>query len=299
VIRFHHSIADGIRSTQVMLGMLDPLDGAPAGFTARVGRRGPVRSGRMPLAVALNTAVGGLKTALWENPRTSLEGRPGRPKSVAWTDPVPLPTLKEIALLTGTTVNDVCVALVSGAMARYLARVPGSRPPAPDDDEVAWMVPVNLEPPSRQPPPELGNHFALVLLPLPHGPAPFADRLATVHRRMLRIRGSWEPAVNFALRRAIALPPSPVGPAVSRFLAGKAVGVLTDVPGPRAPMALAGAPVTGMVGWAPTSWRQALTVTIFSYAGEVTIGFGADSTLVPDVDALVTAFDDELTELLS
>ena len=48
-----------------------------------------------------------------------------------------------------------------------------------------------------------------------------------------------------------------------------------------------------MVGWAPTSMRQALTVTIFSYAGQVVIGFGTDCAVVPDADALVTALDVE------
>jgi WS/DGAT/MGAT family acyltransferase len=299
VTRFHHSIADGIRSTQVMLGLLDPLDDAPPAFTARVGHRGAVRASRVPVAAVLNTAVSVLKIVLWTNPRTPLAGRPGREKSVAWTEPVPLDTLKEIAVLTGTTVNDVCTALVSGAMARYLARTPGARQLAPDDDEVAWMVPVNLEPPGREPPPDLGNHFALVLVPLPHGPVSFPDRLAAVHRRMARIRESWEPPLTFALSRAIALSPTPVGTALIRVLAATAVGVLTDVPGPRTPMALAGAPVAGVVGWAPTSARQALTVTIFSDAGAVTVGFGADRSIVPDADALVTAFDEELADVLA
>ena len=302
VTRFHHSIADGIRSTQVMLGLLDPVDGGQPGLTARVGRPGPAHTTRRTgpagaLATVLNTAVGVLTVGLWENPRTVLEGRPGVEKSVAWSDPVPLVLLKDIATRTGTTVNDVCTALVAGAMARYVEEHPG-RHLVPGDDDIAWMVPVNLEPPGREPPPELGNHFALVLAPLPHGPAPFATRLAEVHRRMSGIRDSWEPSLTFALSRAIAQTPTPLGTALIRFLAEKAVGVLTNVPGPRTPMALAGAPVPGVVGWAPTSARQALTVTIFSYAGRVTFGFGADKAVVPDADALVTALGAELVEAL-
>ena len=61
-------------------------------------------------------------------------------------------------------------------------------------------------------------------------------------------------------------------------------------------MALAGARVAGVVGWAPTSARQALTVTVFSYAGGVTFGFGTDPAVVPDADALVTALEEELTD---
>jgi diacylglycerol O-acyltransferase len=299
VTRFHHSMADGIRSTQVMLGMLDPLGERSPGLAARVGRSGPVhpaRSTGAPVASMLNTALSVVKIGLWENPRTALEGRPGLAKNVAWSEPVPLEEVKAIAAGTGTTVNDVCTTLVSGAMARYLDRVGGPHQPAPGDDDVAWMVPVNLEPPGREPPAELGNHFALVLVLLPHGRKAFADRLPEVHRRMSRIRNSWEPALTFGLSRAIALAPARIGSAGTGFLASKAVGGLTDVPGPRTQMALAGAPVTGVVGWAPTSARQALTVTIFSYAGGVTFGFGTDPAVVPDVDALVTALDEELAE---
>ena len=59
-------------------------------------------------------------------------------------------------------------------------------------------------------------------------------------------------------------------------------------------MTLAGAPVEGIVGWAPCSGRQAITVCIFSYAGEVRFGFGTDREVIPDpeflVDALAEAF---------
>jgi WS/DGAT/MGAT family acyltransferase len=299
VFRFHHSIADGIRSTQVMLGLLDPLDGAAADLAARVGRSAPVHPrGRAAGAVGalLNTVAGLVKIGLWVNPRTALEGDPGIGKAAVWSDPVPLDLLRAIAASTGTTINDVCTALVSGAMARYLDRGDGAGGLGPGDDDVAWMVPVNLEPPGREPPPELGNHFALVLAVLPHGPAAFEDRLALVHRRFARIRDSWEPGLTFALSRVIATSPPLLGTAAIRILGAKAVGVLTNVPGPRSPMALAGAPVTGVVGWAPTSVRQALTVTIFSYAGAVTFGFGTDRTVVPEPAALVAALDAELAE---
>jgi WS/DGAT/MGAT family acyltransferase len=299
VTRFHHSIADGIRSTQLMLDLLDPVDGARPGLSARVGRGGPVRGGpalTRPVPTLLHTAASVVKLGLWVNPASPLEGRPGIGKAVAWADPVPLDVLKTVAERSRTTINDVCTALVSGAVARYLDRVDGPGHLAPGDDELAWMVPVNRDPAGQQPAVELGNHFALVLLVLPHGPAAFADRLAEVHQRMARIRNSWEPALTTVLARTLAILPTPVGTSLMRFFAGKAVGVLTNVPGPRTAMALAGAPVAGVVGWAPTSARQALTVTVFSYAGAVTFGFGTDSTVLPDPDALVSMLYEELGE---
>ena len=59
-------------------------------------------------------------------------------------------------------------------------------------------------------------------------------------------------------------------------------GVLTNVPGPRAEMTFAGAPVRQVVGFAPCSGDQPMTATIFSYNDEVTVGFASDADLVPD-----------------
>ncbi|MGY1811206.1 wax ester/triacylglycerol synthase domain-containing protein [Blastococcus sp. SYSU D00820] len=251
---------------------------------------------------ALNTAGSLTKLALWTNPENALAtAPPGTGKTAAWGEPVPLRVLQDLARASGGTVNDVCLTLVAGAVHRYLADhpTPGKRWDVADrDQDLAWMVPVNLEPAGAEPPPELGNHFALVLAVLPHGPAGFPARLREVRRRVLRIRNSWEPVITAGLAGVLARSPSPVGPAATELLADKAVGVLTNVPGPRGRMALAGATVAGVVGWAPCSGRQAVTACVFSYAGEVTVGFGTDRGVVPDPERLVEAFDAELAGAL-
>jgi diacylglycerol O-acyltransferase / wax synthase len=342
VQRYHHAMADGIRLTQVALGILDPLDAAgPATAPARTGAprhegehlttraAGLVRrlgagvaldvvdavTGLLPERVRpnhladlaedagtamLHTAGSVVKILAWSNPDTALSGEPGVAKTAAWGEPVPLDALAGIGHATGTTVNDVCLTLVAGAVARYLAErranAGGGALDAPVAD-LAWMMPVNLEPLDADLPTELGNHFALVLAVLPHGITGFLERLAEVHRRMVLIRDSWEARLVWAAQMGIAVSPAPLASALSAFLAAKAVGVLTNVPGPRRPMALAGAPVEGMVGWAPTSGKQAVTVCIFSYAGRVSVGFGTDRAVVPDPDRLVAAFDAEVAGL--
>lgn len=302
VQRFHHAVADGVRLTQVMLSLLDPLDDGGGGLSATVGGRGAVGglSGVPGMALAAaQTVVSAVKIGLWTNPRTALNRAPGIPKTAAWTDPVPLELVKEIARATGTSVNDVCTTLVAGGVARYLSGSEGGSGLREGDEDLAWMIPVNLDPPGAEPPRELGNHFALVLAVLPHGPAAFPQRLAEVHRRIAAIRRSWEAAMTGVVAEGIARGPAPFGTALSRVLAGKAVGVLTNVPGPRDRMALAGAPVAGVVGWAPSSGRQTVTVCIFSYAGSVTFGFGTDRSVLPDVDRMVAAFGEELEDAVA
>jgi hypothetical protein len=49
--------------------------------------------------------------------------------------------------------------------------------------------------------------------------------------------------------------------------------------------------------WAPTSGHIGMSVSIFSYRGEVTIGLMADATLIPDPERIVTELDKELRVL--
>ena len=70
---------------------------------------------------------------------------------------------------------------------------------------------------------------------------------------------------------------------------------ITNVPGPPMPVYLAGSKVEAMAGWAPVSGNQAMSFTIYSYDGKVTVGIACDMSLVPDhetvVDGFAVAFD--------
>ena len=49
--------------------------------------------------------------------------------------------------------------------------------------------------------------------------------------------------------------------------------------------------------WAPTSGHIGMSVSIFSYRGEVTVGLMVDAALVPDPDQIVVRFERELETL--
>ena len=70
--------------------------------------------------------------------------------------------------------------------------------------------------------------------------------------------------------------------------------MLTNVPGPREPVYMAGSPVRGVLVWAPCSGSVGMSVSVFSYDGEVTVGFLTDAGLVPDPSELVKAFENEV-----
>lgn len=368
VTRFHHAIADGVRLTQVMLGMLDPdfassvpkvarsgtsggallstdaigasaaevvrVTGAAtrsaAGFAAGAAKGAVSAVGQVvtsPQAAAsaaastlaatiglvrhpdrlvdamqvlgvddhrsVNDMTSAGKLLLGGSSRTVWTGRPGDVKSVAWSPPIAIAPIKAAARRHGATLNDVLVGALAGALKTYLAGR------GDQVDEVVWMVPVNLKPFSEELPADLGNHFALVMLDMPlTGDTP-EERIVDLRHRMERIKNSDEPVLTFGLQRTISMSPSRMATALTNFFANKAVGVLTNVPGPTRALAFEGIPVRQVIGFAPCSGDQPLTATIFTYAGTVTVGFASDADLVPDPQTLVALVESELEALLA
>ena len=187
--------------------------------------------------------------------------------------------------------NDVLLAALSGALRHYL-----QRRGAPTR-EIQAMVPFNLRPLDQPVPRELGNRFGLVFLPLPVGVSGSFRRLTEVHRRMDEVKRSRDGAVSYALLSATGLAPEPVERKIVDLFTGKGTAIVTNVPGPPKPVYLAGVPIRAVLVWAPTSGHIGMSVSIFSYRGEVTVGLMVDAALVPDPDEVVTQFEEELHAL--
>ena len=303
--RLHHAMADGLALAQVMLTLTDPTpDGHDpprtsgtrqhAGSASLVSRASGLMHGVLSLPTVPVTALKGLavtrKLLLDVLPPTLLSREPGVDKRVTWSHPQPLAEVKAIGKETGTTVNDVLIAALSGALARYLRSFGESA------DHLTTMVPVNIRPPDQPLPRELGNKFALVMLHLPTAEMSVHQRLAEVHRRMEHIKHSPEVFITTALTEGIGHLHAIDKPLVD-FFAGKAIGVTTNVMGPKERRYLAGTEVEGVLGWVPGSGGQTLGVCIFSYVDTVRIGFKVDAATVPDPEQLVALFETELDSL--
>lgn len=103
--------------------------------------------------------------------------------------------------------------------------------------------------------------------------------------------------MSFGLLAGMGKTPGSVEKAIIDFFTAKASAVMTNVPGPRAPLYLAGVPLAGVISWVPRSGDTPLGVCIFTYAGSVYIGIAVDSALIPEPQQIVTAFEAELAEL--
>ncbi|MGZ4193951.1 MAG: WS/DGAT/MGAT family O-acyltransferase [Solirubrobacteraceae bacterium] len=328
ITRMHHCIADGIALSRVMLSLTDsepdagiaprkksrqessnggrlagltrPVRGVVSG-AARVGsvviRQGAHVASSPAHAANLAGAIGRDASTVLRllltpaDAATAIKGDPGISRRVAWGAPVPLAKIKDIAHLHDATVNDVLLAAVSGALRHYLQD--RDSPVA----EIQAMVPFNLRPLDEPVPRELGNKFGLVFLPLPVGTSGSYRRLVEVHKRMEEIKRGRDGPVSYALLALIGLTPEPVERRIIDLFSAKGTAVMTNVPGPKEPVYLAGTPVRAVLVWAPTSGHIGMSVSIFSYRGEVTVGLLVDAALVPDPGLIVTQLERELDAL--
>jgi diacylglycerol O-acyltransferase / wax synthase len=222
---------------------------------------------------------------------TALRGELGVRRRVAWTEQLDLAEVKATAHAQGATVNDVLLASVTGALRRHL-RDSGEEP-----REIRAFVPFNLRALDAPLPRELGNRFGLVFLALPVDVAGRRARLEELKRRMSAIKRSPEGPVSYAILQAVGLTPPQLESRIVDIFTAKASAVMTNVPGPREVVYLAGTPVRAVLVWAPTSGSVGMSVSIFSYRGEVTIGLLVDRGLVPDPQTIARHSEQELAAL--
>ena len=93
------------------------------------------------------------------DPPTPFKGELGVIKRAAWSEPIPLRDVKTIKNMTNTTVNDVLVSAVSGAIRSYL--LDNGYP----TEDFRAIIPVNMR--TEKEMGTLGNKFGLVFLSLP------------------------------------------------------------------------------------------------------------------------------------
>jgi WS/DGAT/MGAT family acyltransferase len=313
LVRIHHSIADGIALARVMMLLTDDAEAGADGIAETPGDAG-VLERAAPLVRAGSAIVrAGLRTALhprqaagvavddaetlgklllpWSDPGSAIKGELHRAHAVAWAQPIELWRVKRAGQAYGATINDVLVAAVAGAIGRHL------RERGEDLDEVHALVPFNLRPLDRPLPSELGNRFGLVLVGLPVGIEDPGERLAAVKRSMDAIKHGHEGPITLGILGMMGRTPHLVEQRLIDYFTAKGSMVLTNVPGPRRRLSVVGTPLEGVLVWAPCSGSVGMSVSVFSYAGRVTVGFLVDSGLVPEPQTLADGFRSDVLAL--
>jgi WS/DGAT/MGAT family acyltransferase len=229
---------------------------------------------------------------LADDPDTPLRGALSGMKQVAWAEPIPLHEVKTIGKALDCTVNDVLMSTVAGALGSYL------RDEGFDTDGLVLRasVPVNLR--AAEEPLTLGNKFGLVFVDMAVGLRNPLQRVFAMHDTMAALKGSMQPPMTLMVLGLMGLLPAALqAPAIELF-SRKGSAVVSNVPGPQAPLYMCGQRVSEMYFWVPQSGTIGLGISILSYAGKVLFGLIADRNLVKEPQRIVDRFGPEFEKLL-
>lgn len=296
VARLHHCLADGVALAGVLLSLVDQ---APTAETRAVqpGGAGGTSSPADPaagsgLATTARTAAQTVAKVMVgrRDSGSRLRGPASVGRRAAWTAPLDLALTREAAHRHQVSINDILLAAVAGGLRAWLL----DHAAEPSDCRV--MVPVDLRRGAAVPH-DLGNRFGVVFVTLPVSAATATERLAAVRAATTAAKSSPVAPASYGLLRLVGLMPRWGQGFAANLLGRVATAIVTNVPGPREPLSLAGAPLRSVVFWVPHIGPIGIGVSIFSYAGTVTLGVATNESLDIDPGELVTAIEAELGAL--
>ncbi|MFJ5997413.1 wax ester/triacylglycerol synthase family O-acyltransferase [Streptomyces sp. NPDC092370] len=305
LFKFHHALADGLRALTLAAGVMDPMDmPAPRPRPAEPPRPllpdvrdlpGMMRGALSDLGRALDIGASVARSCLDVRSTPALTCEPSGTRRTAGVV-LDLDDVHRVRKTVGGTVNDVLIAVVAGALRRWLdERGDGSEHVAP-----RALIPVSKRRPRTAYP--QGNRLSGYLIRLPvDDPDPLA-RLASVRDAMDRNKDA---GPNRGAG-AVALLADHV-PALAHRLGGPLVGqaarlwfdiLVTSVPLPSLGLKLGGHPLTAVFPFAPLAAGHSLAVAVSTYRGSVHYGLVADGEAVPDLDLFATAVSKEVATLI-
>lgn len=277
-VRMHHAMVDGIAGMRFLdTILLDPRDT-------------PVHDAGTHAAEA---APSGLKE-LRRLP-SALVRELGRPGSASPFDKnvtgarelsfitMPLSGLKVVGASRAdrATVNDVLLAVVAGGLRSWLPRQ-GHR-------DLRVQVPVSLHHRGEQPT-DLGNRDSFINVDLFLNEPDPLRRLDLISARTRTEKKLADAAVLDDFFHEL----SRIGPAdnlVNRIAGSSrefSVAV-SNVPGPRTPVAVSGRTVNGLYSFAEPAEHHVVRISAISHSDELGVGFCTDPSAVPDIDSLADA----------
>lgn len=194
----------------------------------------------------------------------------------------------------GGTVNDVVLAVVSGALREWLR----SRGVRTEGLELRALVPVSVR--AADAGGELGNQIVAMRGPLPVYVDDPVARLKVVRQGMGELKESKQAVGAAVLAGAQGFAPPTVLAQASRLNFSTRLFnlIVTNVPGPQFPLYVAGRRMDDLYPIAFLPKDHALALAIMSYDGGLNFGLLGDYDALPDIDAFADGLRGAIDELL-
>ena len=328
-IKIHHALVDGVTGMQMIVDALstDPnLRGAKPFYSAR--EEPPTEPARSSLSILPNP-VSAVKSALsvtestiglarnmiggqaallagsvqgkgvlpMSAPFTRFNGQLGPERAVAggtW----PFDRIRAIRETGDLTCNDVLMAVVAGALRKYLA----AHDELPNRSLIAFC-PISVRVSGDAGQAGQGNLFGLELCALGTDSDDPAERLAAIHRSMewAKQQVADHGSTVSTLLAVPSIVPSllqSVIPFSPKWRTGYNVPV-SNIRGPVETLYFNGARLETLYPISTVFDGLGLNITMYSYAGVVAFGYVAGRNVVPDIETLIPQTDAALSELES
>jgi diacylglycerol O-acyltransferase len=205
-----------------------------------------------------------------------------------------LDDFKQVKRAFGGTVNDVVLAVVAGALRRWLR----SRGVRTEGMELRALVPMSIR--SEEEMSAGGNRIAAMRGPLPVYVEDPVERLRVVREAMAGVKDSKQ-ALGAEVIAGLQdfAPPTLLAQASRLNFSTRLFNlIVTNVPGPQFPLYLLGRELQELLPVAFLPQNHAMAIAVMSYNGTVDFGLLADFDAMPDVEYVADSIRKALAELL-
>ncbi len=239
---------------------------------------------------------------LLDTPQTSFNRSITAARAVS-TSVLPLEPMLDVRRALGVTLNDVLLTLAGGALARVLHE--GGEEP---DRSLTASVPVSSDPPPRpgEPPRLTGNKVSNLFVSLHTELEDPLERLAAVHRSVLGAKRLHEATGSDLMEVMLGYtPPKPYAWAMQRYsgldvadLHRSPVNVIvSNVPGPRQPLWVAGARLVEFFSAGPVLEGIGVNITAWSYIDTMDVMVISCARAMPEPSRVTDAMSSVLADM--
>ncbi len=327
VSKTHHAAIDGVSGAEIVVSLLDltpevqhhepaepwvpdrvPTDAEMVAYAMKSLARQPlaaVKATQRTIEMALNLRKRNRHPdvepppAPFDAPRTSINTPITPHRRFAMAD-VSLDDVKKVKNAFGCTVNDVVIALCSGALRKHFE----SHDEVIDTDLVA-MVPISVRTEGEKG--AMGNKVSAMLTSLATTLDDPAQRLEAIVAGTRRAKEQEKAIPADTLSDWTEFMAPAVAARAARLYSAMRVAdklrplfnvVISNVPGPSFPLYTCGAELEAMYPMGPITDGVGLNITIFSYRSGIHFGLVACRESVPDVDRISQHLQESLDELV-
>src|SRR5579875_3131505 len=326
ITKAHHALVDGVSGVDLASVIMDvrpepepvsggvPFERHPAPSAAELTARSLAHHLRLPLSLVeyaagaalyprriprtlarLGSAAGSIAWELLNPaPAAPLNGEIGPHRRYDYRD-LEFARLHAIKRHYQATINDVVLALVTGALRRWLL----GRGVCTEGLELRALVPVNLR--SREERGLLGNRVALLRAALPVYAERPEQQLLLVREQMRKAKRSRQlMAAQTIIGLSDFAPPTILAQASRLNFSTRLFNlIVTNVPGPQFPLYLLGRELRSVAPIAFLPAGHALSIAVFSYNGLLSFGLLGDYDRLHDLEVLGDGLEACLDELMA